>query len=454
MQENKKVYLLSLGCPKNEVDAESMLYIIKEAGYDFCTEPAEADYLIVNTCGFIEPAKREAIDHCLELADHKGKNSKLIVTGCLPQRYMKEIYEYMPEVDACIGTAEYDQIANVLKALDSDNFIRCDRPLRPGSLKHLEIGRLANTSRPFAYLKVAEGCSNNCAFCAIPGIRGLLKSRSLNSLVREAKSLDQEGFKELILVAQDTARYGTDLNDGTSLVLLLQRLLEETSFPWFRLMYTYGDAITDELIELMAKEPRILPYIDMPIQHASDKILKRMGRHESQADIRSTMAKLRARIPNLILRTTILLGFPGETEEDVREVMDFIKKEQFDRLGCFAFSPEENTRAYRMADQVPLEISEKRVARVMALQERIAKDRAEARLFEKVDVLVEGVADDGIFYLGRSFGEAPEIDPVIYLLNRHERDLAIGDIVEARLIEVSGYDFTAETVYNALEDEF
>lgn len=423
-----------------------MIYILREAGYEFTPDPEAADYLIINTCGFITAAKAEAISATLELADLKRPGAKLVMTGCLPQRYMAEIYRDLPEVDACLGTAEYKNIAQVLDALGQEQFEPCMRAPAPGSLAHLEQGRVADLSRAYAYLKVAEGCSNHCAFCAIPGIRGPLRSRPQASLVREARDLSKAGFQELILVAQDTARYGTDLKTGETLVTVLRALLEETEIPWIRLMYTYGDALSDEMIALMASEERILPYLDMPIQHVSDAILKRMGRHETKADIARNILRLRNSIPNLILRTTVLLGFPGEREDEVSELIDFIQEHPFDRLGCFAFSPEEKTRAYRLPGQIDDETKASRVERVMTVQADIAERQAKARLGQRVDVLLESVSPDGIFYVGRSYGEAPEIDPDIFLLNSRGEELRLGQRVRAEIIDVQGYDLTAKTV--------
>ncbi|MDO5734575.1 MAG: 30S ribosomal protein S12 methylthiotransferase RimO [Eubacteriales bacterium] len=446
MTRSKTYYLLSLGCPKNEVDAECMSYILQDSGYQFVAEPQSADFLIINTCGFIDAAKMEAIEATLDLAELKGPNSKLVLTGCLPQRFMREIYTDLPEVDACIGTAEYEQIAEVLDALAEGRFERRSRPLPPGSLAHLSRGRKISRDRFFAYQKVAEGCSNNCAFCAIPGIRGPLRSRDLAELLDEAKQISDEGFRELILVAQDTARYGTDLKQKSSLAELLKLYLRETELAWIRTMYTYGDAITPELIELMASEERLVPYLDMPIQHASDNVLARMRRKERKADIIRTMESLRSKIPQLSLRSTILIGFPGETEDDIKELLEFIEEHPFDRLGCFQFSAEEKTPAYRMSDPVPPELAAERVARVMELQAKIARERARARISSKTRLLVEGIAEDGIFYQARSTAEAPEIDPVIYLLNESGVDLELGDFVEAEIIDINGYDLTAKTV--------
>lgn len=438
-------YLLSLGCPKNEVDAEVMAYLLNEAGYRFVTDPKEADYLIVNTCGFIDSAKLEAIEATLDLAAARKDGAKLVMTGCLPQRFMREIGEELPEVDAALGTAEYDRIVETLQALEEDRFLQRIKAPRPGSIAHLGKGRIISSDRPFAYLKVAEGCSNMCAFCAIPYIRGPLTSVPLNQLVQEAKEIEAQGFKELILVAQDTSRYGRDLkgDDKSSLYELCTALLKETSFPWIRLMYTYGDALQKEVIQLMAEEPRLCSYIDMPIQHASNAVLKRMRRRETKEQIADTIDYLRSTVPDLILRTTLLLGFPGETEADVQELLEFLEAHPFDRLGAFAFSVEEGTPAARMDGLPPEAERERRRDLVMAAQQSIAQRQQERRIGSEVDMLIEGVSEDGLFYTARSYGEAPEIDPQIYLLNEYPDDLSIGQIVKGKIITQEGYDLTA-----------
>ncbi len=438
-------YLLSLGCPKNEVDAEAMAYLLNEAGYDFVADPREADYLIVNTCGFIDAAKLEAIEATLDLDEARKAGAKLVMTGCLPQRYMRQIGEDLPEVDAALGTSEYDLIVETLQALEEDRFLQRIKAPRPGSLTHLAYGRIISGDRPFAYLKVAEGCSNMCAFCAIPYIRGPLTSVPLEQLVAEAKNIEAQGFKELILVAQDTSRYGRDLKGEakSSLYELCTALLKETNFPWIRLMYTYGDALQKEVIELMASEPRLCSYIDMPIQHASDRVLKRMRRRENKQQIAETIDYLRTTVPDLILRTTLLLGFPGETEEDVQELLEFLEAHPFDRLGAFAFSVEEGTPAAKMDGLPPLAERERRRDRVMAAQQGIVSRLQERRIGSEVDMLIEGVSEDGLFFRARSYGEAPEIDPEIYLLNEYPDDLSLGQMVKGKIIAQEGYDLTA-----------
>lgn len=445
-------YILSLGCPKNEVDAESMSYALRNASFDFTDDPRTANFLIVNTCGFIEPAKEEAISAILDLAKIKEFNLKknkpvfLIVTGCLSQRYASEIYQEFPEVDLVLGTAQYDLIVDSVQRLRQGEFLRDTLPGRPGSIKHLFKGEQAAADRAYAYLKIAEGCSNHCAFCAIPGIRGPLLSRPLEDVVAEAEVLTERGFKEIILIAQDTTRYGQDIYGEPRLLELLQRLVEIPDIGLIRLMYVYGDVFSDQLIEFIAEHRQIAAYIDLPIQHASDKILKSMGRRDTNNQLRELIAKLRSKIHNLIIRTTVLVGFPGETEQNFSELKQFIEDVKFDRLGCFVFSPEEGTRAYKMSDLPPREIAEARYNQIMNLQKTISLAKNQERIGKIYQVLLEDVSSDGLFYVGRSYGEAPGIDPSIYVLAQ-TTDISIGDIVNVKIIDADDYDLTGVSVH-------
>lgn len=451
MNKNNTFYLLSLGCPKNEVDAESMSYALRSAGYSLVTDPDAATFLIVNTCGFIQSAKEEAIAAILDLIDYKISRTKqelacyLIVTGCLAQRYAREIYQEFPEVDAVLGTSQYQEITPLLNALLSGSRIVPPMPAKPGSIAHLYEGEQASEDRPFAYLKIAEGCSNYCAFCAIPGIRGPLLSRPIEDIVKEAETLTRRGFKEIILVAQDTTRYGLDLYGEPKLLELLKRLVAILDLGFLRLMYVYGDVFSDELIDFIAENEKVASYIDLPIQHASDKILRAMHRRDSNQSLRELITKLKAKIPDLVIRTTVMVGFPGETEEDFQELLQFVKDMEFDRLGCFVFSPEEGTKAYSMSDLPPKSVSESRQKQIMDLQKGISLAKNRARIGKIYPVLLEEISTDGLFFMGRSYQEAPAIDPSIYVLAQSD-DLKIGDLVPVRIIDADEYDLTGVSV--------
>ena len=440
-------YLLSLGCPKNEVDSEAMSAMLKKAGYNAVTDPLEAKFLLVNTCGFIQSAQEEAIAAILDLAEAKaarqakGEEAYLVVTGCLYQRFAKDIYRELPEVDACLGTADYQEIVSTCQSLAEGTYLP-HIPEGRGSLAHLRYLHPPVPGRSYAYLKIAEGCSNACAFCAIPSIRGGQKSRPIEDLVREATYYVDLGYKELILVAQDTTRYGSDLYGKNSLVDLLKALLEVRGMVPLRLMYVYGDAFSEELIDLIAREDKILPYIDLPVQHASNKILKAMRRRETQEDIRALIQKLRARIPKLVLRSTVMVGFPGETAEDFQELLNFIQEIRFDRLGCFIFSPEEGTLAARLPDRVDADTAQARYDELMAKQAEISLAANQARLGELCQVTIEGILEDSPYFVGRSYAEAPDIDPEILVLAQ-DPDLAPGQVRNCKIVDADTYSLTA-----------
>lgn len=440
-------YLLSLGCPKNEVDAEAMSAMLKNAGYYAVTDPLEAEFLLVNTCGFITSAQEEAISAILDLAEAKagrkaqGKAAYLVVTGCLSQRFAKEIYGELTEVDACLGTAEFQEIVPTCKSLAEGTY-QPHIPEGRGSLAHLQSLHPPVPGRSYAYLKIAEGCSNACAFCAIPSIRGGQKSRPIEDLVREAEYYVDLGYKELILVAQDTTRYGSDLYGKNALVDLLKALLDVRGMVPLRLMYVYGDAFSEELIDLIAREDKILSYIDLPIQHASNKILQAMRRRESQEDIRALVQKLRARIPKLVLRSTVMVGFPGESSEDFQELLNFIQEIRFDRLGCFIFSPEDGTLAARLPDRVEAKTAQARYDALMAKQAEISLAANQGRLGEVCQVVIEGIWEDSPYFIGRSYAEAPDIDPEILVLAQ-DTDLAPGQVRTCKIVDADTYSLTA-----------
>lgn len=448
---NNDFYILSLGCPKNEVDAEAMSYALSNAKYSFQADPRQATYLIVNTCGFIQSAKEEAIEAILDLSEikkyrlAKRKQSYLIVTGCLGQRYAKEIYDEFPEVDLVLGTAQYHLIVNTIAQLENGKNLREHFPKGSGSLEHLFHGEQASNDRYYAYLKIAEGCSNHCAFCAIPGIRGPLLSRPIEDIVEEAKILTQRGFKEIILIAQDTTRYGQDIYGEIKLLELLQKLIEIPDIGLLRLMYVYGDVFSEELIDFIANNKKIAAYIDLPIQHASNKILKAMRRRDTNESLRQLIRKLRSKIDGIILRTTLLVGFPGETDEDFEELKNFVVDVKFDRLGCFVFSPEEGTKAYSMSDIPDKSIANARYEEIMLLQQKISLQKNQERIGKTYKVLLEDISEDGLFFLGRSYGEAPNIDPYIHILAQQE-NLRIGDIIDVKIVDADEYDMTGVSV--------
>lgn len=451
-QENRHVFLLSLGCAKNLVDSECMSQILRDAGFLMVDEPSQADILLVNTCGFIESAKKEAIESILQLADYKqpaGRARYLIVAGCLSQRYAKDILSQMAEVNAVLGTADYHQVGEVINQLDRDTAFADEQiltlPGPGGSLTHLAIPRQPSTPGNYAYIKVAEGCSNNCAYCAIPGIRGPFVSRPFAEIVSEAARLSAAGYGELILIAQDTTRYGLDLYGRRRLPELLRALCRIPEVQMVRILYVYNDGLTDELIECMASEAKVAHYLDWPIQHAADPILRAMNRRDTQASIRATVHKLRQTIPDLVLRTTVLVGFPGETEADFAALKDFLTEIRFDRLGCFVFSAEEGTAAAQMKPKVKRTVAQARMKEIMTLQQGISLQANQKRLGQVLDVTLESVSEDGVFYKGRSFAEAPEVDPVIWVA-ASEADLKLGQTLPVRIVDAGEYELTGVTL--------
>lgn len=444
----KSVYLLSLGCSKNLVDAECMSEILRMDHYRLVEKPNQANVIIVNTCGFIESAKQEAIDTILEMADYKkpaGNVDFLIVTGCLSQRYARDILEQMPETDAVLGTADYNRIACVIQELYQMGTRSLTVPDRAGSIAHLDVARKPSTPGTFAYLKIAEGCSNHCSYCAIPGIRGPLLSRPMEAIANEAKRLSESGFDELILIAQDTTRYGLDLYGTRKLTELLAMLCALPAVRMIRILYVYADGIDDDLIRMMATEPKIAHYLDMPIQHASTRILAKMNRHDTPEQIKETLRRLRSAIPDIILRSTVMVGFPGEQAEDFNDLIRFLKEARFDRLGCFVFSAEEGTPAYEFKPKVRRDVANRRLERVMQLQKEISTEQNRQRIGSILTVTLESVDEDGIFYIGRSYGEAPEVDPVVYVAADHE-GLEIGMTCLVRILDAGEYDLTGVTV--------
>ncbi len=448
---NIKITLIALGCSKNLVDCETMSTCLKNAGYNVINDVPESDIVVINTCGFIESAKKEAIDTILNVADYKSPNGnvkKIIVSGCLSQRYPEDILKEMPEVDAVLGTAHYGDIVDVVERLAGE-FGRESEKINittgVGGYKHLVKEREISTEA-YAWLKIGEGCLNRCSFCAIPIIRGSFVSRPMEDIVEEAKIIASKGIKEIVLAAQDTTNYGIELYKERSLTKLLRKLSEIEGIELIRVMYGYMDGITPDLIEEMAKNPKVAHYLDIPIQHGCNKILKAMNRRDTAELITSRLEMIRAAMPDCIIRTTVMVGFPGETEEDFKELKDNLAKWKFDRLGCFIFSPEEGTKAYDMPDQIDEETKQRRYDEIYELQKHISSEQSQKRLGTVTRVNICSVSDDGIFYVGRSYGEAPEVDPVIYVASQKE-ELRIGDFVDVKIADCSDdYDMTAVTI--------
>ena len=439
MTNGYKVGMISLGCPKNQVDGETLLAKLAQAGYQIVNEIENSDVMIVNTCGFIEDAKREAIDAILEVAQYKkaGLISAIVVTGCLAERYQDEILKEMPEVDAVIGIGANSDIVKVcdkaLCGIKTSNFPnKCYLPL--------DGERMLSTPPHWAYLKIAEGCDNRCAYCAIPGIRGNFRSRTIESVVDEAKSLVNRGVKEIILVAQDTTKYGQDLYGEYSLDKLLKELVKIDGLEWIRLFYCYPQRITDSLIDVIANEDKVCKYIDIPLQHSDATVLKNMNRVGDGNDYRVLLNKMRAAIPGLALRTTFMVGFPGETDEQFENLCEFVKDMKFDKMGCFTFSPEEDTPAFDMKNQIDEDVKKRRQEVLMNAQFFITEASNKGRVGNVYKVIVDSFADGK--YTGRSYMDSPEIDSGIIFTSNKE--LNIGDFVDVKITDFDGYDLIGE----------
>ncbi len=444
-----KILCVSLGCDKNLVDTEMMLGLLNRDGYTFTDDEQEADIIVVNTCCFIGDAKEESVNTILEMAQLKetGKCRALIVTGCMAQRYKQEILDEIPEVDGILGTSTYDEISAVLKRVLEGETVSMFHSLE--RLPEVEAERLVTTGGHYAFLKIAEGCDKHCTYCIIPSLRGSYRSVPMERLIKEAEGLAARGVRELILVAQETTLYGTDLYGKKMLPELLHRLAQIPGIYWIRIQYCYPEEITDELIEAIRDEEKVCHYLDIPIQHASDKILKRMGRRTNQAQIRELIEKLRREIPDIAIRTTMISGFPGETEEDHEEVMAFADEMEFERLGVFAYSAEEDTPAAAFPDQVPQELKEERRDEIMELQQEIAFEKSEAMVGRILDVMIEGKVADEPAYVGRTYMDAPNVDGYIFV-NTGELFMS-GDFVRVKVTGASGYDLIGE-VYDELTE--
>ena len=442
------ILFISLGCDKNLVDSEVMLGILAKDGHQMVDDETMADAIIVNTCCFIGDAKEESVNTILEMAEYKkaGSCKVLIVTGCLAQRYKEEIIQEIPEVDAVLGTTSYEEIAHVIDGVLSDSPMeRGDVRLTMKDVDYLPVTdthRMVTTGGHFAYLKIAEGCDKHCTYCIIPKVRGDFRSVPMEHLLEEAQNLADGGVKELILVAQETTMYGTDLYGEKRLPQLLRALCKISGLRWIRILYCYPEEITDELIQVIKEEPKICHYLDLPIQHASDGILKRMGRRPSRAQLIETIEKLRREIPDIALRTTLITGFPGETQEQHEELMDFVDQMEFDRLGVFTYSPEEDTPAASMPDQIPEEVKEERQAELMELQQDIVFDQAEDRIGEELLVMIEGKVADENAYVGRTYRDAPNVDGLIFVNTSEE--LMSGDFARVKVPGSADYDLIGE----------
>lgn len=449
--ENVKIAFVSLGCDKNLMDSEVMLGLIEEEGHVVTPDESDADIVIVNSCGFILDANQEAIDNILRIADYKtdGNLKGIIVTGCMAQRYKNEIFESLPEVDAVVGTGDFEQIGEVIKELtegkkqvllitDKNHKINEDNVLK----------RKISTAGGFAYMKIAEGCDNFCTYCTIPSLRGKYRSRTMDSLIKEAQMLADNDVREIILIAQDTSLYGKDLYGKLMLPELLRKISEIDGIEWIRLLYCYPENITDELIDEIALNPKVCHYMDMPIQHADDAVLKRMGRKSTRAGLIDVIGKIRAKMPDFCFRTTLIVGFPGETEEQFKNLVDFIEEVKFDRLGVFTYSREEGTPAYKMPDQIDEEIKVERKDYIMDIQKNISAEKCDSFIGKTLKVIIEGkIEGEDNAYCGRSYRDCYEIDGFVFF--ESDNELIAGDFVNVEITSASDYD-----LIGVIDDEF
>lgn len=447
---NKKIAFTSLGCDKNRVDSEVMLGILQKNGYTAVADEAEADIIVVNTCSFIKDALEESIETILEMAQYKdpevGNCKGLVVAGCLAQRFQEEFFDELPEVDAIVGTTAYESIVEVVDEIlagkeQVKRMESIDMPMQDENGKL----RVLSTAPYFAYLKISEGCDNFCTYCVIPKLRGRHRSRTMESLIEEANVLAKQGVKELVIVAQDTSIYGRDLYGQPMLHELLKQLNDVEGIEWIRVLYAYPETLTDETIEAMAKYEKVCHYIDMPIQHGNDAVLKRMGRKSSQALIREKVAKLRAAMPDIAIRTTLIVGFPGESEEEFEDLMHFVQEMKFDRLGVFSYSQEEGTAAARMENQIEDEQKEERKDIIMDIQKNIAASLCEQEVGKVMQVLIEGKLPEERIFCGRTRRDAPDIDGLVFVSS--EEELYSGDFVTVKIREAGDYDLMGDVVY-------
>ena len=436
--------IVSLGCPKNRVDTENMLGILGDDGYKIVADPADADVIIVNTCGFIDAAKEESIETVLEMAAFKKERCKLLImAGCLAERYHDDILSELPEVDAVLGTGDYHKIAEVICRAQAG-----EKPVLAGHINDAipeGLPRMLSTGNASAYLKIADGCDNTCTYCVIPQLRGKYRSRPFDDVVKEAEALADSGVKELIVIAQDTTRYGYDLYGKEMLSALLSRLCEIDGVHWVRVHYMYPESITDAMIDVFAENEKIVKYMDIPLQHINDRILKRMGRKTSREQIENRINKLRQRMPDITLRTSLIAGFPSETEEEFLELLEFIKEAKFARLGVFAYSQEENTAAARLSGQLPEEVKLARQNTAMAVQSEILSALQNAKIGTTVEVLTEGYDEECLMYFGRSAADSIDVDTKVYFAA--EDEVKIGSFVCVQILNTDGVDCIGAQVY-------
>lgn len=439
MKNNVKIGVVSLGCPKNRVDTETMLGILGSDGYEIVANPADAHVIIVNTCAFIDDAKEESIDTVLEMAQFKNQNCRyLIMTGCLAERYHAEIMEEFPEVDAVVGTGDYHKIAEVIKRVEAG-----EKPVLYGHIDdEMPEGfpRMVSTGEHSAYLKISDGCDNKCTYCIIPKLRGKYRSRPMADIIDEARELSDSGVREVILIAQDTTRYGYDLTGHECLSELLRELAKIEKLHWIRVHYMYPESITDSMIEVFATEEKVVKYMDIPIQHINNRVLKRMGRHNTKEDTENLIKKLREKIPDITIRTTLIAGFPGETEEEFSELCEFVRAARFDKLGAFAYSVEEGTAAARLDGQLDDDTKQERQQAIMQIQSEISKELQSERLGKVIEVICEGYDPENLMYYGRSQADSLDVDGVVYFAANNE--IKIGEFVNVKILDTDNYDCT------------
>lgn len=451
-----KVGFVHLGCSKNLIDTEATIGLFKKNRFEIVNDETKADIIVINTCGFIDSAKEEAINTILEMAEYKKQQCKyLIVMGCLVQRYYDDLIKALPEVDLFIKIEEYDKLWDKIEDLIKRDIVIknkkktskriLDIPKMPMLTQEEFLNRTITTGKSYAYLKIGEGCSNKCTYCAIPYIRGPFVSRKKEDILEEAKQLAKQGIKELIIIAQDTTKYGIDLYGENKLAELLEEISQIEEIKWIRFLYSYPEGITDELIEVVAKNPKIAKYFDIPIQHISDTILKKMNRRTSKSQIQNLMNKIRKAIPEVTLRTSLIVGFPGESKENFEELLEFVKEAKFDKLGAFMYSKEDGTPAARLPNQIHGNTKKARYNQIMKAQQEISRQNLEKKLNTECEVLVEDISFDGKYYMGRTMQDVPEIDGVVYIKNENlqTKDI-IGQFVKCKVIRMNDYDLIAE----------
>lgn len=434
------VGIVTLGCSKNQVDSEMILGLFKSVGYNIVNKPDEADVIIINTCGFINSAKKEAIDTILEMAEYKKSRCKaLIVTGCLAKRYKADIIRELPEVDLVIGVDEYGDIGNILSKFLSQKFLNHNLDF---------TSRVVSTNFPLSYVRISDGCDNRCSYCAIPLIRGPFKSRKMEDIIGEVEGLAKNGISEICIISQDTTKYGKDIYGKLMLAELLNKISRIHGIKWIRILYMYTFEVTDELIEEISSSQKICPYFDIPIQHGSDRILKAMNRYDTKEKIYNLVHKIRERIPNAIIRTTVITGFPGETNEDFEELKDLIRDLKFDRLSGFTYSREEDTKAYFMKPQIPEKVKVQRLKEIMDIQKEISLEHNRLKVGNKYSVIVENITDDEKYFVCRSYMEAPDVDGRIYVKidDASSKKAIIGEYSDAKIIDYNEYDLFAEFI--------